>query len=316
MRGSHLITILTLILLALTPLASADTSSWLLNYSYVKSIDIYAPAVSGSGGGVLTRITLTIAYPGEGRVFFSALPYTELDTQGAARVAAYVASVLANISFERYDYYVVVESSVPVIGGPSAGALMTVGFLSLLTNTSLTPGVTMTGMINPDATVGPVGGLKEKLDAAASAGFKVFLIPLGQRYYQYPVVQEEKYPWGIVRRIAYERVDLVEYGREINVTVVEVGSILDAYTYFTGSNITLKPATPAYSAASSIEAASISRLLGDLEGLVNETYSMARSIDPYRRALLLGGLESVGNTLVKLESLMNSSPAYVFTSAL
>ncbi len=39
------------------------------------------------------------------------------------------------------------------------------------------PKVMMTGMINPDGTIGPVGGILEKASAAASVGAKLFLIP-------------------------------------------------------------------------------------------------------------------------------------------
>ena len=39
----------------------------------------------------------------------------------------------------------------------------------------------MTGMINPDGTVGPVGGILEKIMGANSKGIKVFLIPSGSQ---------------------------------------------------------------------------------------------------------------------------------------
>ncbi|MEM4934126.1 MAG: serine protease, partial [Desulfurococcaceae archaeon] len=118
-RGKPRRVLATLILLVLTvPLISVYA---LFEYSEVKSATIYAPAVSSSGQGVLSKITLAVAYPGSGRVFFSALPYTEVETQGAARLAAYIASLVAKVEFSKYDYYVLVESTVPLIGGPSAG---------------------------------------------------------------------------------------------------------------------------------------------------------------------------------------------------
>ena len=210
-----------------------------LNYTWYRSITLQAPAVSRNYIGILSNITLIIAYPGNGRVFFSALPFTELDTQAAARTAAWVASSLAGVEFNKYDYYVVMEAQAPIVGGPSAGALMTIGFLSLMLNVSINPYVTMTGMINPDGTIGPVGGLKEKLEAVARNGYKVFLIPKGQRQYTYPVVYEERFPWGVIRRITYRTIDLVEYGKELNVSVYEVSNILEAFKYFTGKELVL-----------------------------------------------------------------------------
>jgi len=208
-----------------------------MEYEFVKTLEVHAPAVSSSGVGVISKIVLAVAYPGSGRVFFSALPYTEVDTQGAARVAAFVASVIAQVDFSSYDYYVLVESPTPVIGGPSAGALFAVGFTSLLLDLPLNSTVTMTGMINPDGTIGPVGGLKEKLEAAASSGFRVFLIPSGQRIYRYPVYEEVEIGWVTIRRLTYRVLDLVEYGVELNTNVVEVSTVLDALYYFTGVNL-------------------------------------------------------------------------------
>ncbi len=307
------IPVLVLVTLFLcTPMAVGE--SRLLGYSYVKSIDVYAPAVSGSGQGVLSKTTLIVAYPGNGRVFFSALPYTELDTQGAARIAAYVASLIAGVPFDEFDYYVVTESSTPIIGGPSSGGLMTIGFLSLLTNRSLQPWVTMTGMINPDGTIGPVGGLKEKLDAAASNGFKMFLIPFGQRQYQYPVIQETRLPWGVVRRVVYKSIDLVEYGRSINVSVIEVKSVFDAFTYFTGVNISGSTyAQLQYNVPSGV----VDSLLGELTTLISDAFSKAEDVrNPFYKGSLLTALSSLNTTLSTLYSAKDTRPAYVFMKGL
>ncbi len=229
---------LVLILLITVSITSLNVYSS-LGYKYTRSIVLYAPAVTSSGSGVLSKLKLTIAYPGRGYVYFSAHPLTELDTQATARVAALVASSLANKDYYSYDYYVVMESPSMVIGGPSAGALMTIGFLALMLNTSIYSNITMTGMVNPDGTIGPVGGLKGKLEAVASHGFKVFLIPLGERYVTVPNVTVKRFPWGIFRRVTYTHIDLVSYGRRLGVSVIEVSSIREAYSYFTGYNFSI-----------------------------------------------------------------------------
>lgn len=313
MHGYRYATLASLIiLLAFTLIpATAISDSGLPNYSYIKSITIYAPAVSGSGEGVLSKTTLIVAYPGSGRVFFSALPYTELDTQGAARIAAYIASLAAGVSFNNYDYYVITESNVPIIGGPSSGGLMCVGFLSLLMNKTLNPSVTMTGMINPDGTIGPVGGLKEKLDAAASNGFKTFLIPKGQRYYQYPVIQETRLPWGVIRRTTYQSIDLVEYGRSINVSVIEVGSIFDAFAYFTGVDINASSVLEPLQV--SIPGEIVDSLLNNLSTMVQDTYSSASKVyDYYYKRTLQTVIDNLNNTLSSLYSIKDKYPVYTF----
>lgn len=65
------------------------------------------------------------------------------------------------------------------IGGPSAGLMWALGLYDLLTPGDLTDGRTVagTGMILIDGTVFPIGGIEEKLAAAADAGADVFLVP-------------------------------------------------------------------------------------------------------------------------------------------
>lgn len=286
----------------------------ILEYSVVKTLIVYAPAVSSSGAGVLSKITLGIAYPGSGRVFFSALPYTEIETQGAARVAAFIASLLARVEFSNYDYYVLVESTTPIIGGPSAGALFTIGFTSLLLGLSINNNTTMTGMINPDGTIGPVGGLKEKLEAAASSGFKVFLIPLGQRQYKYPVYEEITRGWLTIRRVTYRIVDLVEYGKKLNVSVIEVGNVLDALYYFTG--VDLKRNTTEISIKINTELASIlnnelTRVTSDTVKYIEKTTSIVNSLPSVYKYYYLQVLEDLNNTLTGIIDISRNYPTYV-----
>jgi uncharacterized protein len=113
------------------------------------------------------------------------------------------------------------------IDGPSAGALMTVGVLAALRDENLKPNVTMTGTINPDGTIGPVGGIPHKIEGAAQAGKKIVLVPSGQRF---------------DRELRQNQmVDLVDYGRRLGVEVREVPDIYAAYEIFTGSKLP-KPA--------------------------------------------------------------------------
>ena len=54
------------------------------------------------------------------------------------------------------------------IDGPSAGAAMTVGTLAAFRGDDLNPDVVMTGTINPDGTIGPVGGIPQKVQGAVA----------------------------------------------------------------------------------------------------------------------------------------------------
>jgi PDZ domain-containing protein len=65
------------------------------------------------------------------------------------------------------------------VGGPSAGLMFTLGILDKLGETSLTGGehVAGTGEITADGTVGPIGGIPQKLIAAEAEGAEAFLVP-------------------------------------------------------------------------------------------------------------------------------------------
>jgi PDZ domain-containing protein len=87
-----------------------------------------------------------------------------------------VASATRELTFD-VPIEVVIESG--DVGGPSAGLAFTLAILDVLTPGDLTGGdeVAVTGTINPDGTVGPVGGVVQKVAAAADAGAEVFLVP-------------------------------------------------------------------------------------------------------------------------------------------
>jgi PDZ domain-containing protein len=65
-------------------------------------------------------------------------------------------------------------------GGPSAGLMFTLTVYNLLSTEDLSGGrkIAGTGTINLDGTVGPIGGVKQKVFAAESVGAKYFLCPV------------------------------------------------------------------------------------------------------------------------------------------
>src|SRR5512137_124150 len=157
-----------------------------------RNVTVYAPAVSELGTGyigVISTITVSIQGNGSGRVFVDTLPLTDVDMQGSARLAVKVASALVStdtglhLEPRNCDFFFVVRTTSPMIGGPSAGAIMTVAVIALLENWTLDNDTVMTGMINPDGSIGPIGGIPYKIDAAHLVGATRFLIPKGQMTY-------------------------------------------------------------------------------------------------------------------------------------
>lgn len=67
----------------------------------------------------------------------------------------------------------------PRIGGPSAGLMFSLAIYDTLTPGSLTGGgeVAGTGEIEADGSVGPIGGIQQKIVGARQAGAQLFLVP-------------------------------------------------------------------------------------------------------------------------------------------
>jgi ATP-dependent Lon protease len=79
--------------------------------------------------------------------------------------------------FEKRDVHVHVPDGATPKDGPSAGIAMTTAFVSALTGIPVRANVAMTGEITLRGEVTAIGGLKEKLLAAARGGIKLVMIP-------------------------------------------------------------------------------------------------------------------------------------------
>ncbi len=142
------------------------------------------------------------------------------------RASGWMASVLAflTLGVDLSEYRISFDVA-GRIDGPSAGGLMTTALLAALLGDTVRPEATMTGIINPDGTIGPVGGIPHKIDGAAAQGKKLILIPYGQRF---DMDLKLKQP-----------VDLVERGRARGVEVREVRNLAEAYATLTGRALPL-----------------------------------------------------------------------------
>ncbi len=197
---------------------------------------VYAAAVISGGGGTLAEVWAE-AHPGTGRVFLTVNPQAELDTQESAEIAAHVAARLAGEPLLFQDIAFTINAPTVIVGGPSAGAAMTVAAYAALTGKKPRTDVVVTGEIHLDGSIGPVGGLVDKLNACAEHGIKVFLIPKGERYVRVAVPVTKKIsplPGMVIveHSVEWKTVDLVRLGKEKGVKVVEVSDIRQVLPYF------------------------------------------------------------------------------------
>jgi ATP-dependent Lon protease len=79
--------------------------------------------------------------------------------------------------FDRSDFHIHVPAGATPKDGPSAGVTLTVSLVSLLTGLPVPNELAMTGEITLRGKVLPVGGIKEKVIAAKSAGIRTVILP-------------------------------------------------------------------------------------------------------------------------------------------
>ena len=106
--------------------------------------------------------------------------------------------------YDRYDIHVHVPAGATPKDGPSAGVTLVVALASLFTQRRVRSVVAMTGEISLRGRVLPVGGVKEKVLAAARAGIKEVILPAQNRkdWDEVPVEVREKMKAHFVSRVA------------------------------------------------------------------------------------------------------------------
>ena len=80
---------------------------------------------------------------------------------------------------EFYQAEFPIDFTLSDVGGPSAGLMFATGIVDKLTPDDLVAGrhIAGTGTIEPDGTVGPIGGIRQKLAGARNAGATLFVMP-------------------------------------------------------------------------------------------------------------------------------------------
>jgi ATP-dependent Lon protease len=133
-----------------------------------------------SVGGDTLQIEVNIM-PGKGEIELTG-KLGDVMKESAMTGISYIRSIAPRYNipadfFKENDFHLhIPEGAVPK-DGPSAGITMATAVLSAITKTPVKAKVAMTGEITLRGRVLPIGGLKEKLLAAKTAGIKTVLVP-------------------------------------------------------------------------------------------------------------------------------------------
>ncbi len=147
----------------------------------VTAATLEVPAVDAQGGGSLTHIEAK-AQPGKGNVYVAVEPLTGVDTQTSEKLAVKTAAAKAGVDASKFDVLFKITTTAEVVDGPSAGAALTLLAFSEFTGKPIRRDLALTGTIERDGKIGPIGGVFEKASAVgASHRYTVFLVPYGQR---------------------------------------------------------------------------------------------------------------------------------------
>ncbi len=203
--------------------------------------------------------------PGTGQIFIDSFPLTQLDTQSSTRYANQVACSYLGVDCSQYDFFYTIRANSTVVGGPSAGAAMAVLTASLLAGVQPDDSIAITGTINSGGIVGPVAGIKQKVQAAKARGLRLVLISA----FSYPTEVNASYLAELNRtRTATVNRSLIDIGNASNgsgapnvtvnlsllftavntsalgIPVEQVSTLQEALAIFTHRTVSVQPPPP------------------------------------------------------------------------
>lgn len=172
---------------------------------------------TGKWSGQLIHLDLTITKTTADRPLLVAIAEDRPNGVGEQFRAA-LWSAASTVALERGNpmrgYHIELTAE-DAVDGPSAGAMITLAIMTALDGRNLTNDFAFTGSILPNGSVGYVGGVVQKIEAAKAAGKTRVFVPA---YYR----AEKDQNTG-------ETVDLKEKCRSLGLRMIPVGNIRQAY---------------------------------------------------------------------------------------
>ncbi len=198
---------------------------------------IAVPAVDDQGNGVVTFLDVQ-ASPGSGRILTNIDKlFFWVDTQNSIRKATKVAEDITGKDMSKYDIVYTVKANASIIEGGSAGAALAIATIAALENKTIDKKVMVTGTVEEDGRVGPIGEVVAKAIGAKEAGATLFLVPSGQgssKIYrpERKCYSEAGFQICETRTIA----EKIYITKDVGIEVKEVKNIREALQYFFGSS--------------------------------------------------------------------------------
>ncbi len=241
-----------------------------------------AEDAGGKSSGAVADLDLRIE-PGKQRVFLETFPLTKITTQISMRFAQQVACKELDIDCSDKDFFFTIRALQGVVGGPSAGSAAAVLTASLIGGFPLRNDTAITGTINSGGIIGPVGGIKEKMEAAATSGIRRVLIPRGSRELN----------------DSNTTTDLFRYGEVLSIEVIEVSTLLDALREYTGREF------PNVTGELVIEPRYLETMRDVAIGLCNRTESIKSLLEKHGKNLT--GIEDLEKEAVNMSAMASEA---------
>lgn len=214
-------------------------------FSGSKSITAVAvrPVLVGSGffqdvryEGTVMNITVDIR-EGQGLVLVNTAIPTGVDFQTSAKTAVMVAQEYTRADLSKKDIIFSISSKnnedLQAVDGPSAGMAMAVLLVLEIQDREIPDTVLMTGTIRQDGSMGQVGGIFEKADAAAKTGANTFIVPRGLGTVYVQECQESREGPFVYRSCKSEPKPLSPIMEELyGMKVVEASNLIEVLEYF------------------------------------------------------------------------------------
>ena len=204
----------------------------------IGNAQIHAPAVILQyNKGTLTIISLNIT-KGNGSIMVSGPNVTGNSTIFSANTAVAAASKYLKIDMNNYNFNYHIYN-VTNVSGPSAGTAMALLVISAYTHKPIPNNVTVTGTISYNGTVGEIGGVYDKINAAALNGITYAIVPYAQNgsfenmlYY----ITQQKFgvPLDQVSNLSQAANFIFNYNEP---TIIAHKTVYNPFTYYNLTNL-------------------------------------------------------------------------------